>query len=139
MIPPKKQSANHLNDLAALTEHILRRALLADDTPPDDVLLVVTTAAPAHASVCARNAVVLGAVDIATLAPTLVQALGAFIESGLAQLDEPTRRDTFAAMQAGGEITVTFRPLTGAAKLLLLADGHAPIELVTLRAVPVTH
>jgi hypothetical protein len=128
-------AAAHLDALADIMAAALDEATVDADAL-GDLLLLVTMAAPARASVCARNAVVLGAVDIATLAPALVEALGAFIESGLAQLDEPTRRATIAAMQAGAAPVVTFRPLTGAAKLLLVAAGHAPIDLVTLRPAP---
>jgi hypothetical protein len=139
---PTTDPTAHLHALVDVLTAALKRSAHGDALPPDaldDPLLMVTLGAPARAYACSRNAAVLGAVDVAMLPAALVQAIGAFIESGLQQLDPPTQRETVAAIERGAEPVVTFRPLTGHAKLLLMAAGAAPVELVALRAQPVVH
>jgi hypothetical protein len=128
--------AAHLNDLAAVAEHVLTRSALPDDTPLDDVLLVVTTAAPSRASVCTRDAAVLAAMDVDALPDVIAEGITRFLTSALKQLNRRTRRDMIAALHVGAEPVVTFRPSLGVAKVIIRAAGHAPIELVTLRPAP---
>jgi hypothetical protein len=130
----------HLHTLADLTTAVVEAIGIDDADAFADLLLCIGTGAPSRAYALGRAGVVLGAVELATLDAARVQAVAAFIESGLATLDEPTRHATIAAIQSGAEPVVTFRPLTGSARLVLMTAGHPPVELVRLTAAaPTVH
>jgi hypothetical protein len=141
-LDPMPSPTAHLHALADVLVSVLK-TVARDEAHVDDLLndplLMVTLSAPARAYACGRAATVFGVVDIATLPAALASAIGAFVEGCFEQMDEPDRRAAYEAIQRGAEPVVTFRPLTGHAKLLLHGDGR-PVELVRLVAAePVTH